>query len=101
MPKTCEECPCHDMSEEWCNICYADYVAKGCEFREALKIDRFGGRPIGCPLVEVPSDHGRLIDLDQLLWYVDIKYSESECGTFPRYEIKDVLEDAPVIIDEE
>lgn len=72
-----------------CNILQKDTTNFSTERRE------------DCPLVEVPSDHGRLIDLDQLLWYVDIKDSESECGTFPRYEIKDVLEDAPVIIDEE
>ena len=67
MPKTCAECPCHDMSEEWCNICYADYVVKGYEFNESLKIDWFDGRPIGCPLVEVPEYSSDLIERDAVL----------------------------------
>lgn len=67
MPKTCIECPCHDMNEEWCGICYANYVIKGCKFGEALKIDWFGSRPIGCPLTEVPEFFSDLIERDAVL----------------------------------
>ena len=53
MPKTCEVCPCND--DNWrCGATkeYFDYDDM-CERRRA-----------DCPLSEVPTPHGRLIDAD-------------------------------------
>lgn len=46
MPKTCEEC------EVW-SLCHYPKVPKG-----------IGRREPDCPLVEIPTPHGRLIDAD-------------------------------------
>lgn len=56
MPETCEECPCyrHDSMDGahayQCNITF--------------NVNNWGltGRPSDCPLVEVKTPHGRLID---------------------------------------
>jgi hypothetical protein len=55
MPKTCEVCPCND--DNWrCGATreYFDYDDM-CERRRA-----------DCPLIEIPTPHGRLIDADEL-----------------------------------
>lgn len=65
-----------------------------------------------CPLVEVPEHHGRLVDLDKLIYDMGLdearKYGNITArdrsfsyGTLMRYEIADALEDTPVIIDKE
>ena len=48
MPKESWECPCHDGETGRCNVTY----------NSCFPI------PIDCPLVEVPTPHGRLIDAD-------------------------------------
>lgn len=49
MPKTCRECPCQDMNEEYCQYCYAaDKMGK------MLMVKR-DGRPQECPLIELPN----------------------------------------------
>ena len=55
MPLTCEECPCYDSNDHSCNVSgvgVAEY--------------QYTGRPNNCPLVEIPTPHGRLIDADKL-----------------------------------
>lgn len=55
MPKTCEVCPCND--DNWrCGATkeYFDYDDM-CERRRA-----------DCPLIEIHTPHGRLIDADEL-----------------------------------
>ena len=53
MPKSCDECPCYYETEgAWRNECEVlgkEYIA-----------DDY--RPEWCPLVELPAQHGRLID---------------------------------------
>ena len=57
MPKSCDECPCYYETEgAWRNECEVfgkEYIA-----------DDY--RPEWCPLVELPAEHGRLIDADAL-----------------------------------
>ena len=56
MPKTCEVCPCND--DNWrCGATkeYFDYDDM-CERRRA-----------DCPLIEVPTPHGRLVDIDKMI----------------------------------
>lgn len=49
MPKTCRECPCQDMNEEYAKYCYAaDKMGK------MLMVKR-DGRPKECPLIELPN----------------------------------------------
>ena len=57
MPRNCDECPCYYETEgAWRNECEVlgkEYIA-----------DDY--RPEWCPLVELPAQHGRLIDADAL-----------------------------------
>ena len=65
MPKTCEVCPCND--DNWrCGATkeYFDYDDM-CERRRA-----------DCPLIEVPTPHGRLIDADEFKGYIRSGYEE-------------------------
>ena len=68
MPKSCDECPCYYETEgAWRNECEVfgkEYIA-----------DDY--RPEWCPLVELPAQHGRLIDADAL--QQSIKESIDEC----------------------
>lgn len=56
MPLMCEECPCYDCDDYSCKATGRGVI----EYR-------YHGRPDNCPLVEVPTPHGRLIDADAFL----------------------------------
>ena len=49
MPKNCWTCPCHNKEYLICQV-----TDSCCEYE----------KPNNCPLVELPSKHGRLIDAD-------------------------------------
>lgn len=57
MPKRCLDCPCYDWSDE---VCRGEGVA------EAFIIENSEERSEFCPLIEIPTPHGRLIDADKL-----------------------------------
>jgi hypothetical protein len=68
--------------------------------------------PDWCPLVEVPEPHGRLIDADATMkqWGLNnaTKYGNKTAeqqhfsySTMMMYEIADILDDAPVVIEAE
>ena len=89
MPKDCRECRLQDYSfttgVTWCGV---DCVVLARNF-EAIGFD---GRPEWCPLVDL-GKHGRLIDADALIKFVEDRYEitwESDC-----YEggIKDACSD--------
>ena len=86
MPKSCEDCKfCIGLADtEWgmCAGCLIDD-----EYREASSKS-------GCPLVEVPTPHGRLIDADAL----DYKLSSSDRDIYVRGVLE---EEAPTIIEAE
>lgn len=82
------------------------------------KSDNFSGytsdrkRPEWCPLVEVPEPHGRLIDGDAVMkqWGLDkaTKYGNKTSkqqhfsySTMMMYEIADIFNDAPTVIEQE
>lgn len=56
MPLMCEECPCYDCDDYSCKATGRGVI----EYR-------YHGRPDNCPLVEIPTPHGRLIDENELL----------------------------------
>lgn len=73
MPKSCAECRfcegetldglCH-AAEKWFDDEYFRWFAY-----EEDDID--DSKPINCPLIEVPTPHGRLVDADAIYpWYV-------------------------------
>ena len=65
MPTRCGECPCAYVTEgAYWDTCQA--VDDKNDIEQFFK----SGRPDWCPLVEVPTPHGRLIDADafKALW---------------------------------
>lgn len=57
MPNTCYDCEFHQSGyPDWCDLSFI-----------SLDIDKTSRRPDWCPLVEIPDDHGDLIDRDALM----------------------------------
>lgn len=56
MPKNCWECSLSDIDDDYGRCCLYSGIA-------CLTI----GRQDNCPLVEIPTPHGRLIDADKLV----------------------------------
>jgi len=54
-------------------------------------------RPEGCPLVEVPTPHGRLIDADKLMHWIEHVYGDKDIIQF----IIDDIKRQPTIIEAE
>ena len=84
MPLTCEECPCYDSNDHSCNVSGVDVA----EYQ-------YTGRPDDCPLVEVPTPHGRLIDADEIEKCVHEWYDVGE------YVFADTIRNADTIIEAE
>lgn len=80
MPKACRKCPFHNAS-----IC----TAKGSPVSLQIYLD--GKKPFDCPLVEIPTPHGRLIDADSL------PLKDMDKANYPSNYIKS----APTIIEAE
>lgn len=59
MPLMCEECSCYDCNDYSCNATGRGVI----EYRH-------DGRPDNCPLAEIPTPHGRLIDADKLIKFI-------------------------------
>ena len=63
-PKDCRECPFQvyhsGTGRTWC------YPADKLLAKDYMPIP-FDGIPVWCPLVEIPTPHGRLIDADYLM----------------------------------
>lgn len=82
MPKDCEHCGLSWLYEEgW----YCEIKDEPLDGYEACK-----GRLGDCPLVEVPTPHGRLIDAEALFTREPFKYmgncEEQKCSTCDYYE---------------
>lgn len=78
MPQCCGECQL--MVDRWC------YASEDCYYSP----DR---RHPDCPLVEVPTLHGRLIDADELVHKLGVSDED--------IYVRDYLEDAPTVIESE
>lgn len=94
MPRDCYECIAityvtfDNRTEYYC-------LAKS---RDLLKVDDYlqsGKRPPECPLVEVPTPHGRLID-------ADIPEDDRQVyGFFNDYDLQKLIDAAPTVIEAE
>ena len=88
MPLMCEECPCYDCDDYSCKATGRGVI----EYR-------YHGRPDNCPLVEVPTPHGRLIDAEKLAVKI---WTEGHFVTGNDCEIAvDFTQSAPTIIEAE
>ena len=91
MPLMCEECPCYDCDDYSCKATGRGVI----EYR-------YDGRPDNCPLVEIPTSSGRLIDVDAFV--KKLKRLESSEEPYQRGMVKaflDVISCEPTIIEAE
>ena len=61
MPKSCADCPCGNAQDGWC------YVHNEVLERMENGYPSTETRPDWCPLIEVPTSYGDLIDADELI----------------------------------
>lgn len=89
IPKNCWECSLSDVDDDYGRCCLFSGIA-------CLNI----GRQDNCPLVEVPTPHGDLVDRDALMTEV----MDSDFDHLQRDDWKEVIQivaDAPTIIEAE
>ena len=101
MPGFCIDCPCgHVDNSEYPKqklFCYGQYECP------ELDINEVRNKVKNCPLVEVPTPHGRLIDADKVLSEIrEIVKADTERGkiTFA-VDIFRPINNAPTVIDAE
>ena len=93
MPKNCLLCPC----------CVGEGIGAGrqhyCQAIDDEPCVSETYRPKNCPLIEIPTPHGRLIDADALMEcrLEPNHYEELKDGYIPDYD----LDSAPTIIEAE
>ena len=100
MPCMCCLCPCHDWDME-----IDRYYCQALK-DEPIIVDE-NTRRDDCPLVEMPTPHGRLIDADKLLSVIERNsyrlknfYNSCDEGMFLS-GIKQAISEAPTIIESE
>ena len=94
MPKGCHSgCPLTDSDAFTCQITGKDIVI--------YDEDMITSRPSWCPLVEVLTPHGRLIDSDKEKAEIDNMLVQGEVFTTAKIFASIVLEKAPTVIEAE
>ena len=103
IPNRCGRCPCfHAEHPMYCQAVKADK-------NKRIYAPYGEGRPDWCPLIEVPTPHGRLGDLDAL-WDRMYKYSDNEGAKMPfgdndfmihKDSACELIDDAPTVIEAE
>lgn len=91
MPKACDGCILCFLSSDGRNFFCTRQIGK--RFDMSLS----NQRQEGCPLVEIPEKHGRIVDLDKVLgWLIneDGSLSITTCA-----EIDNALKNVPVILE--
>ena len=98
MPKSCSDCPCIDLDndEYECAVCGISKKLIPWKWANTQGIDVIYLRPTDCPLVEVPTPHGRLIDADALM-----KLLVCNENTINVFWFEDIVNQRPSIIDRE
>ena len=86
-------CDCHFRTGKYCGI--LDKNERVLEHAERYT------RPSNCPLVEVPTPHGRLIDADKEKAEIDKMLVQGEVFTTAKIFTSTVLENAPTVIEAE
>ena len=89
MPKACE----------WCSFISTFTTERGvgcsCEV-ENFEFGEYSKRQENCPLVEVPTPHGRLIDADRLLAVLKSMASTNE--SVPTTAVLELIDHQPVVL---
>ena len=101
MPKNCAEC-------RFCVNGFTDEAPMyecACESYENVSVlvddhgKPFNFRPDWCPLIEVPTPHGRLIDVDDFMRHLII--NTADLRTLSTRTVGKALRDSPTIIEAE
>ena len=99
MPKLCGDCPFYSFKK---------HHPDGVVCKAEIYTDDRNTRYDDCPLVEVPTPHGRLIDADKLFtWFEGDSLAKYPIGdakqynTIMYYEVFDEIDDAPTVIEAE
>lgn len=85
MPGNCYQCPCCDKEDGKCNLAQ-DFIYD---------------RPTWCPLVELPTPHGRLIDAESFVDYMQNRYDNNELTNGDWIDFRLSIKDQPTIIEAE
>lgn len=102
MPDSCSKCPlkyssydmycCRMIHGDGCIVCVDSYTER---------------RNPACPLIEIPTPHGRLIDADELMKVIEANdytlqsyYNTTDRGMFT-IGIKQAIDEVPTIIETE
>ena len=101
IPVSCYECPMAeemDMQEDWhkCKLLNKEFYSW--DVTDDMKEYH---RPKECPLVEVPTPHGGLIDADKEKAEIDNMLVQGEVFTTAKNFASIVLENASTVIEEE
>ena len=92
LPSSCEKCPFN----------YADMSTGICTAADKTIDTRTYGRKRhpDCPITEIPTPHGRLIDADKLVWFIDNHIASGK--KWVEFEtIKDMINSLPTIVEAE
>ena len=99
MPTSCTECPCcrHDnWNGETAHQCNVSLITFSAEDENWI----YDKRPNWCPLAEIPTPHGRLVDIksveDRKFTTVDNEYERWWNGA-----LDSVVDNAPTVIEAE
>lgn len=99
IPKNCWECSLSDIDDDYGRCCLFSGIA-------CLNI----GRQDNCPLIEVKTPHGRLIDKDELRRKLFLNFNGEripfyDCDNFPTTltyrDLHSILAEQPTIIEAE
>lgn len=87
MPISCEKCP----------LCY-DYL--NCSIDDSLHMFLYNRHP-NCPLIEIPTPHGRLIEEEKILSPIMCRPKSLRLDDNAQYNIITLIADAPTILEAE
>lgn len=98
MPSGCNMCQLRDL-------CFDYYICRAKKLNDGRYLDVddvTNRRHRNCPLIEIPTPHGRLIDADKLIAFITngLNRKENPMG-FDAIEILTEIEYAPIIIEAE
>lgn len=86
MPKSCFECRFYQSDMDYCEATGTDYP-----FLEEVKLK-------DCPLTKIPTPHGRLIDADRLIEYINEELKGDE---YIQRMFRRIVKSRPTVIEAE
>ena len=91
MPKNCLLCPC----------CVGEGIGAGrqhyCQAIDDEPCVSETYRPKNCPLIEIPTPHGRLIDADKLMQWIEHAFGDKDIVKL----VANIIKRQPTIIEAE